>query len=473
MAVIQDAFEHGRIPLRPLAYKLKELVQCNELIIDYSGEDAKYHIYIASEDDPTILIDITQKIIDEVFNNSEINVDNFQVLLDGIDTPINLKDLLNEIYKKIIYPESLDFNSDEYYKLFEGNAHNILFKDDRNNYLLPMTTIYNVYDSNGNNLADRLGEGMPRISFSSVSIKATTNNQTTFTFTYPCINYSGFIDVRIGSVYIDKTRYSIVNNMNEDNNYSTATLTFIDDTKIEKDRKIDIFFIYDSISASKSNNIVDGASIANKSISIDKLYKTSDLIRNDPSSIATSAAVYSLFNILAMTAETNNIFWSIDDNITSYLKCKINENINQSAIITITIINKKTDLSKIVITKDNTDKEYPLKLINSDENITSVIPAGRTIRIIIDDTNNKAYLISDNIYSLQKTRYVYTCTEDGGFDVSYAGLNYEATSIIDVYRNGVKLFEGIDYHRNIYAEKIVLYVRKNEGERFVFEALTN
>lgn len=473
MAVIQDAFEHGRIPLRPLAYKLKELAQCNELVVDYSGENANYHIYIVSEDDPNNLIDITDKIIEEVFNNSEINVDNFQVLLDGIDTPINLKDLLNEIYKKLVYPESLDFNSDEYYKLFEGNSHNILFKDDRNNYLLPVTTIYNVYDSNGNTLADRLGEGMPRISFSSVSIKATTNNQTTFTFTYPCTNYSGFIDIRIGSVYIDKTRYNIVNNMNEDNNYSTATLTFIDDTKIEKDRKIDIFFIYDSISASKSNNIIDGASIANKSISIDKLYKTSDLIRNDPSSIATSAAVYSLFNILTMTAETNNIFWSIDDNITSYLKCKIDENINQSAIITITTINKKTDLSKIVITKDNTDKEYSLKLINSDENITSVIPAGRTIRIIIDDTNNKAYLISDNIYSLQKTRYVYTCTEDGGFDISYAGLNYEPTSIIDVYRNGVKLFEGIDYHRNIYAEKIVLYVRKNEGERFVFEALTN
>ena len=471
MAVIQDAFEHGRIPLRPLAYKLKELAQCNELVVDYSGENANYHIYIVSEDDPNNLIDITDKIIEEVFNNSNINVNNFEISIDGVS--INLKDLLNEIYNKLIYSESLDFNSDEYYKLFEANAHKIILKDNRSNYIVPATTIDNVYDSNGNTLADRIGEGMPRISFSSVSIKATTNNQTTFTFTYPCTNYSGFIDIRIGSVYIDKTRYNIVNNMNEDNNYSTATLTFIDDTKIEKNRKIDIFFIYDSISASKSNNIIDGASIANKSISIDKLYKTSDLIRNDSSSIATSAAVYSLFNILTMTVETNNIFWSIDDNITSYLKCKIDENINQSAIITITTINKKTDLSKIVITKDNTDKEYSLKLINSDENITSVIPAGRTIRIIIDDINNKAYLISDNIYSLQKTRYVYTCTEDGGFDISYAGLNYEPTSIIDVYRNGVKLFEGIDYHRNIYAEKIVLYVRKNEGERFVFEALTN
>lgn len=472
MAVIQDAFEHGRIPLRPLAYKLKELAQCNELVVDYSGENAKYHIYIVSEDDPDNLIDITDKIIEEVFNNSNINVNNFEISID--DVSINLKDLLNEIYNKLIYSESLDFNSDEYYKLFEANAHKIILKDNRGNYIVPATTIYNVYDSNGNTLADRIGEGMPRISFSSVSIKATTNNQTTFTFTYPCVNYSGFIDVRIGSVYIDKTRYSISNDTDpNNNNYSTATLTFIDDTKIEKDRKIDIFFIYDSISASKSNNIIDGASIANKSISIDKLYKTSDLIRNDPSSIATSAAVYSLFNILAMTSETNNIFWVIDDNITSYLKCNFDRDFDQYAIITITAINKKTDLSKIVITKNNIDKEYSLELINSDENVTSIIPAGRTIRIVINDTNNKAYLISDNIYSLQKTRYVYTCTEDGGFDVSYAGLNYEATSIIDVYRNGVKLFEGIDYHRNTYAEKIVLYVRKNEGEIFVFEALTN
>lgn len=472
MAVIQDAFEYGRIPLKPLAYNLKELAQCNELIIDYSGEDANYHIYIVSENDPNKLIDITQVIIDAFFNDNDINTSKFQVFLQNIDSPINLQDLLTEIYNKLLFKESEDFNPEDWNKLFKENTHSILLKDNNGNYNLPVTTTNNIYDSEGNSLETLLEDARRiRLSFSKTSIKTTEDNQLSFTFTYPYANYSDFIDIRIGSVSIDDTRYQLVNNI-INNQYTTATVTFIDGTLLEKNRKIDILFIYDALAATKLNEVINGADIANKSISIDKLTKTSNLIKNDESSIATSAAVYNLFNLITEIAQTNNSFYTIDENNTNYLKCSIDSTINKMTILTITTIKSKTDLSKIIITQNNIDIEYALNTIDNNIPITT-IAAGKTVRIAINTENNRAYLLTDNVYSCKRSKYVYRCRNDGGYTISYTGLNYEPSSIIDVYRNGVKLFEGVDYYIDKSLELISVYVRINEGEIFVFEALTN
>ena len=66
MASNNDQFEMGRLPIVPLAYENKDLAQCNELIIDYTGNKS-YHIYITDSKDRTKLIDITELIITNIF----------------------------------------------------------------------------------------------------------------------------------------------------------------------------------------------------------------------------------------------------------------------------------------------------------------------------------------------------------------------------------------------------------------------
>ena len=52
MASLNDQFEYGRIPIKTLPYKDRDLSQCNEIIIDY-GENGNYHIYITHHQDRT------------------------------------------------------------------------------------------------------------------------------------------------------------------------------------------------------------------------------------------------------------------------------------------------------------------------------------------------------------------------------------------------------------------------------------
>ena len=56
---INDQYNMGRIPLRPLALTDKANAQTKELIIDYKGDKPTYHIYITDAKDRTKLIDIT------------------------------------------------------------------------------------------------------------------------------------------------------------------------------------------------------------------------------------------------------------------------------------------------------------------------------------------------------------------------------------------------------------------------------
>ena len=50
---INDQYNMGRIPLRPLALTDKANAQTKELIIDYKGDKPTYHIYITDAKDRT------------------------------------------------------------------------------------------------------------------------------------------------------------------------------------------------------------------------------------------------------------------------------------------------------------------------------------------------------------------------------------------------------------------------------------
>ena len=95
--------------------------------------------------------------------------------------------------------------------------------------------------------------------------------------------------------------------------------------------------------------------------------------------------------------------------------------------------------------------------------------AGTLLKIMIikDNGTIKAVLLESGITN-NRSRFIHLCI-DQETAISYAGLSYTASDIINVYRNGVRLFQDVDYSINAAAQTITLYVRTEDGERIIFE----
>ena len=66
---------------------------------------------------------------------------------------------------------------------------------------------------------------------------------------------------------------------------------------------------------------------------------------------------------------------------------------------------------------------------------------------------------------------MYTIKNDKENTIGYSGLLYNTGEDhnIFVYRNGVRLFESIDYSINTSNKTITVYVNTEQYEKFVFE----
>ena len=652
---LNDQFEYGRIPLKPLAYQNKDLAQCNEFIIDY-GPNGDYHMYISDHNDPSVLIDLTTKIIKEILPNAKINANQFQIVIEGIEDPTSLQDILNFIYKRFTYPEDLNgFLYDrDIEKVMDPTTKSVLLQNTDGTYLLPITSASNVYDDTGKTIQERLND-ITRVEFSTTYVKATADNQTEFEFNYPFENYSDYVMVHIGTTYIDESRYAITKDISIDGTWSKAKLTLIGNwDKIEKGRRIDILFIYNSVVKSNGEySHIGGINITDASIPTSKLQKISDSFSlNDPTSVASSAAVYKLYEVMAEHLNSTFIGFNIEHTIATMnnqtvfaITPPVNINDVKAMMLFIGTVyvdesryeisdytGITTDSKRLVFTDGTTveknrrldiiylyDKGTGANIWATDTNPTamdlinisissdlpnlidnratsyfianvilpiekipnqiSVIyngisrsysiytpdnseiirtyPANKTIRLFIDNISNTARLVSTNDISV--SRFIYTCTGTGSSNVkwitttkaniyrepntntkitelpaltemictsvgdgwyriteilytnnyanavagyiqaklsngtvqmekkidtdygetidqetiiSFAGLEYSVGSIINVYRNGVRLFENLDYSMDAAAETIKLFVRTEEGERIIFEALT-
>ena len=167
---------------------------------------------------------------------------------------------------------------------------------------------------------------------------------------------------------------------------------------------------------------------------------------------------------------SNMIVINIDEHHPNLLDPEISENF----FVNILLKNRKTP-DKILITHANSTKEYVIKTINGDD-VIRPLPAGRIVRFFVDnidetnDNKNIAYLISAG-NNISTSRHIHTCIDQETI-ISYSALQYNDGDIINVYRNGVRLFEDIDYSIDTSEEKITLFVRTEEGERIIFEALS-
>lgn len=400
-----DQFNMARIPIRLLSYKDKELAETKELLIDNIADgdnEPTYHMYIVDDKDRTILIDLTEMIIKEAF--PKLNADNFNISIEGLLDPQKLKDIINDIYKHFLFPEDengFDYEED-YEKIIDPNTKSVLLTNKNGNIFLPITTTANIFDSTGNTLEDRLNN-MSKVGFSTGYVRAENNGQSVFDFDYPFPDYlelGNFIEVRIGSVIIEKSRYEITEKSRSSDGHVYGASIRLLDQGLEINRAVNLLFIYNSADIGNGGTQgIYGGLLANGSVSTMKLEKVSDRYDlPDSTSIATSQALCNLYNyILSSGAGSGG------------------------------------------------------------EGSSGVVSNVKNLKI-------------------QTNRFVKTTQEDkeNNNTISYNGLsmsNYNTDELF-VYRNGIRLFENLDYSINRNNKTITVYVNIEKFETFVFETQT-
>lgn len=465
---LNDQFDMGRIPIKPLPYINKDLANKGELIIDYAGDNPSYHIYITDPDNKSRIIDITSILARELYGSS-ITVD-----IDGVEDPIPIHDILNFIYKKFLYPDNtngFDYTIDRA-KVTDPNNKVVILKDTNGKYFFPVVRADSVFDQYGNTVQERL-DSISRIGFANEYIQAETNNQSIFEITYPFQNYlhgGNYIELRIGTVYVDKSRYQIVDKLDENGNSYGATITFFNDT-FEEGRRIDILYIYNETSLINNEyTAISGGQIANGSISSTKLEKTTDTFTiPDGTSLATGKALYSLYTTLSDAISSNsNVIFAVDEsesenNITvDITHDAVNELSEKYIMLNVLINNAKNEHAtfNLYYAGNSEPKSYNVDIPNG-------ASPGKLVRFLINSNNIRVVGIS--AMHLTSTRHIYSC-RDQDTEIGFSDLSYDNNSFIKIYRNGIRLFKDLDYSINMQTSTITLFTRAEEGEIIVFEA---
>lgn len=466
MASLNDQFEYGRIPIKPLPYKDRNLSQCNEIMVDY-GEDANYHIYITHHNDPDKYIDITALIVKEMLPKAEINANQFTVTIEGNEHPQSLMDLLNYIWKRFTYaedPSGFDPVTDTDL-LYNPTTVSVLLQTTDGQIQLPITIADNVYDKNGNSIQSIL-DGMTRLAFSVSYIYCTQDDQTSFEFEYPFEDYPDMLEVRIGTTYVDRTRYQIEKHYDLEGHFKTGTIHFPYES-IEKGRRIDLVWIFNSYDEGSSVKFMSGSKIADSTIPITKLEMYSDSYNYaNGNSVATSKALANLYADLtsAINANNQNLFHCPDISLASnIIEANIGRSAKEGDVIIATTATSKTAAVKLLVNGTN----YNIKTPDGNA-ITRGFRNNQVIKFKISD--NKAIILSGISGEIRSNKYIYDC-EDQEYIIPFGGLAYDNGDLVHVYRNGVRLFQDLDYSVDTANETITLFVRTEQGERIVFESL--
>ena len=475
MAAIQDQYDMGRIPLRPLQFINKELAFSGELLVDSVSTNGSpsWHLYLAHPENKDEFIDLSSIIINEAANS-----DGVSITIEGLDKPMLLTDLLSYIYNRFISIENPQgFTSDKLENITNIENLNMLLKRRGGEPLFPVTRTTAVFDTNGVCLQDRL-DNMTRVGFANDYIISEYDDQATFVINYPFPEYragGNYMELRIGTVYVDRSRYNLTELIDPDGSNYGCQISFYKD-KFPAGRRIDILYIYNTYDVEgSSKSAIDGHQLANYTIDINKLAKTSDsYTSNDREALATSKAVYDLYcNISSLIAGS--------ESRVAYVRDASGTNPN---VLTINLANDniKIDSSFKMI---NVLLDYPkysqfrLDVIHNTLSGTTVstydidldhgIGSNRLVRFLLSANTVKVLEIEDLHFTT--TRYIHFA-KDAEVDISFKDLVYSAGSIIKIYRNGVRMFVDLDYSIDITTQLIHLFNRTEENERIVFESET-
>lgn len=477
MASNNDQFEHSRIPLRPLAYKNKDLAETNELIIDFGKTGTEtFHIYISDSNDPSKLIDLTEMMISKMLPVAKLNANQFEISLEGVDEPTALKDIINYIYKRFMYPENyglFDYSRDSY-KLFDDSAINTLLRDAEGRVILPVTFADNIFFKNGQTLQDNYNE-TTRLAINRATLYAEQDTKV-YQFDYPFPNYMDDIEVRFNSIYLDSSKYNITPLADADGNFSNGQLILLLDEVNESDQ-IDFIFTYNAKAyADARYEYMDGKNISLKSIPASRLEKTTnDFATNDENAIPTSKALHDLYMEMIDVVDKHgeNVSYNLDvSEYDNFIHIDSDKNIIEYDYFMCCVLlgtKKRFDATALIAWNGGAIVNVPI-VDAFGKDLKKGLPAGKIARFMWSKAEHKVRLLTTDMSQLRSSRWIHKCVESETL-ICYCGMRYELGACITVYRNGLRLFEDIDYSIDTKTETITLFNRTEEGEVIVFEAL--
>lgn len=314
------------------------------------------------------------------------------------------------------------------------------------NKYAPMTIASNVYTEDGETVEAKIRQiGTITSSFEEILVTK-AGREFGIPIPYPeFFNNPHMLEVYIGTVRVYPNRYTIDGN----------TIIFQDE--IPAGRTINFFFLYNTTAPRLGvMKAIDGGYIAKGTIPIDRMFKYSNNIyENDTSSVATSAAVRGLFDVVTGLMDNATIVTrcttidkngKLDANLASeyqlldgnVLLCRFHKDVLSNATLRVA------------------GKDWPIYT-----NLTPVksgqIHANDELALQFDAVKNVFHVTNGLPYVIDHTSYTYTSVRDGETNINYGRLTYNTgTDRMEVYYNGLKLIADKHYTFNTQSPSIDL-----------------
>jgi len=457
MAVL-DPNKLGRVPVVPLPYSRKELAQGKELIIDYPHGN----IYIADENDPSILYNITEDIIKQVGEMDASTMDITITLENGDSYQLNLAELLGTIYNKMI---TTNTDASEIAAVGQNLSELIpaLAVDNEGKKFAFVTTTDQVYSPNGETVTQRL-KAICRLGMVNAFVEATEDNQMSFQIPYPFEEFEeegNYFEVCIGSVIVTPDRYSVENGI----------LTFaLEEDAVKKGRSVMFRFWFNSSTPDANALLVmDGRYIADRSIPTYKLQNLSNAINNpNPYGIATSLAVKSLYDVLS--SRMNKVAGDIASFVTSTgtgdaLVAEIPYfSLKDQHVIYLRLHEAVLNNATLSV---NGSEAYPIYV--NENPITEGAAAGTILSLCFNEVLGRFQLFSDTSkYRVASYNSSYHAAA-GEYIINFEIPEFNPSlDKLSVYQNNMRLFQGVNYNLGADHIELIDYVTDN-NDFFYFE----
>lgn len=317
--------------------------------------------------------------------------------------------------------------------------------------IAPLTTANNTYLESGETVEAKLKQmGVIATSFRTHLV---TETKKRFPIPVPFDNYfdmpNAFL-VHIGTNYIYPNRYSIDGN------------DIVFNEPVEMNRSINYTFIYNTKAPAVAGmiNNIDGSLINRGSIPTDRMANVSDSpFLNSSSSVATSASVKTLFDLLvALCDEKNIISRAIAKPIattTSALSLEVPEGytLADGNIIAVRFRANMPANGDLVVN----DRTIPVY-----KSVASKLEAGDITQndelfLQYDAVHNRFYITNGMPYRMDTYNKVYTAPTDNISTISFSDASYlPGVDYMEVYLEGLKLVKDINYRIDENAKAIHL-----------------
>lgn len=317
--------------------------------------------------------------------------------------------------------------------------------------IAPLTTANNTYLESGETVESKLKQmGVIATSFRTHLV---TETKKRFPIPVPFDNYfdmpNAFL-VHIGTNYIYPNRYSIDGN------------DIVFNEPVEMNRSINYTFIYNTKAPAVAGmiNNIDGSLINRGSIPTDRMANVSDSpFLNSSSSVATSASVKTLFDLLvALCDEKNIISRAIAKPIattTSALSLEVPEGytLADGNIIAVRFRANMPANGDLVVN----DRTIPVY-----KSVASKLEAGDITQndelfLQYDAVHNRFYITNGMPYRMDTYNKVYTAPTDNISTISFSDASYlPGVDYMEVYLEGLKLVKDVNYRIDENAKAIHL-----------------